>query len=251
MSLEIINRKTALDLGLKRYYTGEPCKHGHIAERKVTNGACTECARLLTKRWREEGCVDGHNIAGKEIPSVEYLNECFEYHEDGYLTWKHRPRHHFSSDRSYKCVNAMLAGKVAGHYHAINSYLEIRLDGDLYKGHRIIWKMLKNEEPTLIVDHIDGDPKNNKIENLRLATSQNNARNSNKRPQLKNASSVYKGVHYSDSKSKWFSCITVDDVCYNIGFETEIEAALDYDKRAKELYGEFAKLNFPEGYSYE
>jgi hypothetical protein len=42
-------RKEAKDSGSKYYFTGEPCKHGHIALRK-TKGACVEC---LKKEWRE------------------------------------------------------------------------------------------------------------------------------------------------------------------------------------------------------
>lgn len=41
-----ITRKAAREAGLKRYFTGGPCKHGHIAERLEINGSCCECARL-------------------------------------------------------------------------------------------------------------------------------------------------------------------------------------------------------------
>jgi len=44
----IVSRAEALELGLKRYYTGKPCKHGHVAERYVSGkakgkGGCVEC----------------------------------------------------------------------------------------------------------------------------------------------------------------------------------------------------------------
>lgn len=42
--LQIIPRKIAKERGLKRYFTGKPCKHGHIAERSTANGVCIECA---------------------------------------------------------------------------------------------------------------------------------------------------------------------------------------------------------------
>lgn len=41
----IISRKEAKEKGLKRYFTGKPCKHGHICERYVNRGACIECNR--------------------------------------------------------------------------------------------------------------------------------------------------------------------------------------------------------------
>ena len=46
-------RKEALALGLPRYFTGKPCKHGHIAERK-TKGGCIECRRAYRETHREK-----------------------------------------------------------------------------------------------------------------------------------------------------------------------------------------------------
>lgn len=66
--MEIISRKQAKELGLKYYFTGKPCKHGHITERLTCNGDCVECRRdrvkshykdnkeksaQRTKKWRE------------------------------------------------------------------------------------------------------------------------------------------------------------------------------------------------------
>ena len=48
--LEIITCQEARSLGLKRYFTGKPCKHGHICERHVTGG-CMECARQDCRRY--------------------------------------------------------------------------------------------------------------------------------------------------------------------------------------------------------
>lgn len=42
-------RKQAKELGLKKYFTGTPCKHGHIAERITANGCCTECVKISRK----------------------------------------------------------------------------------------------------------------------------------------------------------------------------------------------------------
>ena len=47
--MEKISRETALQLGLKRYFTGDPCMRGHICERLATSTACVECARLTEK----------------------------------------------------------------------------------------------------------------------------------------------------------------------------------------------------------
>ena len=48
----IIGRDEAKALGLKRFFTGEPCKHGHVAERIVSSHRCTECDRASALKWR-------------------------------------------------------------------------------------------------------------------------------------------------------------------------------------------------------
>lgn len=56
--LHIISRNKAKELGMSRYFTGKPCKHGHISERMVTNHGCAECSRLAcsdySKKYREK-----------------------------------------------------------------------------------------------------------------------------------------------------------------------------------------------------
>lgn len=48
-------RRAAKEAGLKRYFTGKPCKNGHIAERQVSNGVCVECfAGIILKKYRED-----------------------------------------------------------------------------------------------------------------------------------------------------------------------------------------------------
>lgn len=48
--MELIDRKTALDLGLTTYFTGKACLKGHITARRVGCGSCIECRRIRTKR---------------------------------------------------------------------------------------------------------------------------------------------------------------------------------------------------------
>ncbi len=73
-------RRTAKALGLTRYFTGEPCKNGHIAERRVANGLCIECAvdkqkRLFLKNpapYLAKWAMAGKNWAAK---NPEYFKE--------------------------------------------------------------------------------------------------------------------------------------------------------------------------------
>ena len=91
----------------------------------------------------------------------------------------------------------------------------------------------------LICEHIDGDRSNAHISNLRYISHSNNSAKKSK-PRNKK-SSIYKGVCLRG----WHAEIKKDYVVYDLGsFKTEKEAALAYDKKAKELFGEFANLNF-------
>lgn len=94
----------------------------------------------------------------------------------------------------------------------------------------------------LIVDHINGNPLDNRKVNLRVVTAQQNSFNTAARK----FSSNYKGVSKRNRRKPWEVNITHDGKDYYLGtFSNEDDAAKAYDKKAKELFGEFARLNFP------
>jgi 5-methylcytosine-specific restriction endonuclease McrA len=64
-----IPRKEALRRGLKRYFTGEPCVHGHVSERKVHSWACCECARI-DRNLRVYPGFGGECPPSKKAPSI-------------------------------------------------------------------------------------------------------------------------------------------------------------------------------------
>jgi hypothetical protein len=237
---ELITRADAIEQGITTYFTGVPCLRGHITNRKVGNGNCVECSRLLTKRWRDDGKKQ-EMMKAKVMPSVEYLSQCFHI-KDNVLCWSIRPLDHFDTLRGYKVHLAKFANKPAGHVNKRHCYIEVRLDGLLHKAHRLIYKMFYEIEPEFMVDHIDGNVSNNSHLNLREANSIENARNASKRS--RKGISEHKGVLYS--KGSWYSTITVRDESVLVLAMSEEAAAQDYDRRATEVFGEFAKLNFVE-----
>lgn len=52
--MDIIDCKSAKEQGLARYFTGKPCKHGHIDERLVSNNTCCACNRLKVGKWQKD-----------------------------------------------------------------------------------------------------------------------------------------------------------------------------------------------------
>lgn len=93
------------------------------------------------------------------------------------------------------------------------------------------------------VDHRDLDGLNNRRKNLRLATQAGNTTNRPKN--RRNASSPFKGV--VRSRTRWLAQIEHKGKRRHLGmFDDQVSAARAYDSAAKDLFGEFAYLNFPE-----
>lgn len=100
----------------------------------------------------------------------------------------------------------------------------------------------------LVIDHINNDTLDNRLENLRLATiSQNNMNTKGlkqRRKKRPRPTSQYKGVSYSTRYAKWKASIHVDMKEIYLGrYESEQDAALAYNAAALFYYGEFATLN--------
>lgn len=173
------------------------------------------------------------------LPPVEYLRECFVYDEhSGSLVWKHRPRHHFNSQRGQSIANSRFAGKVAGCHGC--GYMVVRLNNRLIMAHRIIWEMHHGPIPDgMLVDHVNGVRHDNRIKNMRLATKAQNGQN---RGAQKDNTSGYKGVYWDSDRGSWVARIAASGNAYFVGrFTTAEEAHEAYCKASKGLHGEFAK----------
>lgn len=104
--------------------------------------------------------------------------------------------------------------------------------------HRVIMKVTN---PKVFIDHINGDGLDNQRSNLRLCNSSKNSMN--RKPRLR-CSSIYKGVCYHKLSKKWQASIGLNGHLTHLGlFDIESDAANAYNNKAKEAFGEFAKLN--------
>jgi len=118
-----------------------------------------------------------------------------------------------------------------------NGYIRININNKCYYLHRIIYKYfnenwdINDTSKNNQIDHININPLDNRIENLRLVNHSQNNRNRNK---FKNCTSKYRGVRRR--KNKWEANIQIDGKQKYLGlFDIEEEAAECYKKKYDEL----------------
>ena len=98
----------------------------------------------------------------KELPTFDYISEVLEYDEEtGDFTWKISPS------------RAVKAGDKAGG-KTKNGYIVIGYKGEVWLAHRLAWLMSVDEDPKQLIDHIDEDKTNNRIDNLRILDNSTN-----------------------------------------------------------------------------
>jgi len=159
--------------------------------------------------------------------TAERVRELLDYDpETGAFIWR-------KSDR--KCNRR--PGTPAGHI-GYEGRLHIRIDGKLHRAYRLAWLMTYGAMPTLDIDHANGDPSDNRLCNLRLATKTENHANSKI---YKNNKCGVKGVHWNAQSNKWRVQIRVGGKTRHVGlFKTKEDAAASYLAAAIAVFGEFA-----------
>lgn len=129
-------------------------------------------------------------------------------------------------------------GDVAGSKPDVNGYIAIKLNGVLYRAHRLAWLYVHGEWPEGFLDHKNGDPSDNRIENLRLASRGENMHN---RKINTNNQSGTKGVSKCSDCDTWIVQIRHNKVNYYKRFK-ELEDAVWYaNVLREELHGEYAR----------
>lgn len=122
--------------------------------------------------------------------------------------------------------------------------MAVRILGRAYSVHRIVWEMHNGAIPSgMFIDHIDGDPFNNRLCNLRLATPIQNANN---RALNKRNTSGKHGVSWDNKSNKWRAQMNRDGKRMVIGWFEDLEDAAEaYSASLKELHGEFSSQRPP------
>jgi hypothetical protein len=147
-------------------------------------------------------------------------NEIFEY-RDGELYWKIRPS------------NKKLQNKKVGCFS--HGYIRVGYRKKLYYAHRIIWEIHNGAIPEgMLLDHIDGNGLNNKIENLRLVDHIGNKKNL---PiNYRNTSGVT-GVYWNKQRNAWDSKLNLEGKSLNLGRYRLKKDAIEARKNAEIGYG--------------
>lgn len=125
-----------------------------------------------------------------------------------------------------------------------DGYRMIRVGSAGYYAHRLAWLYMTAHWPKMFLDHINGARDDNRFENLRECTTQQNSAN---RSTDRGSHSGFKGVYWYSSHKKWAARISWSGKRRHLGyFRTAEEAAIAYDQEAKKLHGEFVRLNNPQ-----
>ncbi len=164
------------------------------------------------------------------LPSLECVRELFTYDQvTGILTARiARPK--------------LRAGDVVGTANS-KGYLICRVDYKIYYVHRIVWLYHYMTEPPNLIDHINGDKRDNSINNLREATTFQNRWNSEGR---RTSRSGIKGAHWSSKKQKWRSVISRKGKATHLGqFDTKEGAANAYRTVSQVSDGVFSVFERP------
>jgi hypothetical protein len=125
-------------------------------------------------------------------------------------------------------------------WHVANGYAA-RAGEHRTKKKVLLHRVLMDPPPPMVVDHINGDIRDNRRCNLRICTA---AQNSYNRTKAKANACQFKGVY--KSHTRWRASVQREGVQNYAGtYETQIEAALAYDALAIKLFGAYASVNFP------
>lgn len=156
------------------------------------------------------------------------LQELLNYNsETGIFYWKNNKKGHVKK------------GDLAGSNH-VKGYITIRIGGKDYLAHRLALIISGVEIPIdRQIDHINGNKKDNRLSNLRLASyNQNNQNVGIRRDNL----SGFKGVGFESKRNKWRARIRSNNKIKWLGyFDTPEEAHEAYCREAEKLHGPFAR----------
>lgn len=132
-------------------------------------------------------------------------------------------------------------------YRNSDGYIVVQSTGRRNERRYLLHRLTMDCPPHLVVDHINHDKADNRRQNLRICTRNENNLNRIKSEKPDFHTSQYKGVKWHKEDQKWHAQIQVNKKYVWLGmYETEIEAAERYDDAARHFFKEYALVNFPQ-----
>ena len=150
----------------------------------------------------------------------KFIAEYFEYKE-GLLYWK----------KKFSKMSPVKVGGIAGSLYKSGHYA-VSINYKKYYIHRLVWILYNGFIPRGVeVDHINRNPEDNRLNNLRLATRRENAMNTDRN------TSGYPGVIFNKFKNKWCAQIQLGTKSLNLGLFDTIEEAVEARRNAERELG--------------
>lgn len=164
-------------------------------------------------------------IDAKEFISYDFVS--------GVASFVQRDRKWFSSEKDWKSWNTRFAGKTIEGKDS-RGYIQVRVLSERLKLHRLIWLYMTGEWPKGDIDHINGNKADNRWENLREVSHQENMKN---KSQYKTNTSGTSGVNWRKDHKKWQACISTPESKWkSLGFFDTKEEAIAARKAAEIEY---------------
>ena len=160
-----------------------------------------------------------------DVRFLDNLKQSLEYNpETGKFHWK--------AVRSRR----IKIGDIAGTVDSSTGYHRIAFEGKKYKSHRLAWLFTYGKWPEGVIDHVDGNKLNNRIENLRDVDQSVNMQNQRK-VQVSNKTSCHLGVSFYEARGKFIAQIQLGGKQKHLGyFLTQEEASAAYLAAKRELH---------------
>jgi hypothetical protein len=229
----------------------------------MSKHCCSECAhavrpvgrwfRLILSRWPGLLTCLNHPDTPGRLTGVPHTGTCANFRPRHKRPVRSAPRE--SSDDKIRYIpltQGMYAIVDAEDYERVSRYKWYAVrDGRTYYarrtakiGHITLHRQIMRTPKGKVTDHIDGNGLNDRRSNLRNCNPTENSRN---RRRNRKTITGFKGVWREKKTGKYCAQIHFDHKYVYLGtFATPEEAAHAYDRKARQLFGPFARCNFPE-----